>query len=91
MTQTLEATFDGQGLRLDEPLKLQPNTRVRITIETAVPQVKRTRSFCGRRAHSTSWDLRTGRRAWKHTSTGEKKMPKPIFLDTSFAIASRSW
>ncbi len=45
MTQTLEATFDGQVLRLDEPLKLQPNTRVRITIEAEVPQAKRTRSF----------------------------------------------
>jgi hypothetical protein len=45
MTQTLEATFDGQVLRLDEPLKLQPNTRVRITVETDVPQAKRTRSF----------------------------------------------
>lgn len=33
MTQTLEAVFDGQVLRPDEPLGLEPNTRVRITIE----------------------------------------------------------
>jgi hypothetical protein len=45
MTQTLEATFDGQVLRLDEPLKLQPNTRVRITIEADIPQKKKARSF----------------------------------------------
>ncbi|MBM3130030.1 MAG: DUF104 domain-containing protein [Chloroflexi bacterium] len=45
MTQTLEATFDGQVLRLDEPLKLQPNTRVRITIEAEVPHEKKARSF----------------------------------------------
>ena len=34
MTRTLEATFDGNVLRLDEPLDLKPNTRVRVTIET---------------------------------------------------------
>lgn len=36
MTRTLEATFDGETLRLDEPLDLQPNTRVRVTIETRI-------------------------------------------------------
>lgn len=36
MTKTLEATFDGEVLRPDEPLELAPNTRVRVTIETAV-------------------------------------------------------
>ena len=36
MTRTLEATFDGKALRLDEPLDLEPNTRVRVTIETNV-------------------------------------------------------
>ncbi|MDQ3805758.1 MAG: antitoxin family protein [Acidobacteriota bacterium] len=35
MTKTLEATFDGEVLRPDEPLGLEPNTRVRITIEPA--------------------------------------------------------
>ena len=34
MTKTLGATFDGEVLRLDEPLDLKPNTRVRVTIET---------------------------------------------------------
>jgi hypothetical protein len=33
MNRTLQATFDGQVLRPDEPLELQPNTRVRVTIE----------------------------------------------------------
>ena len=35
MTRTLEATFDGEALILDEPLDLKPNTRVRVTIETS--------------------------------------------------------
>jgi predicted DNA-binding antitoxin AbrB/MazE fold protein len=34
MTKTLEATYDGEVLRPDEPLELEPNTRVQITIET---------------------------------------------------------
>lgn len=34
MTTTVEAVFDGKVLRLDEPLALAPNTRVRITIES---------------------------------------------------------
>ena len=34
MTKTLHATFDGQVLRPDEAVELEPNTRVRITIET---------------------------------------------------------
>jgi predicted DNA-binding antitoxin AbrB/MazE fold protein len=34
MTQTLKATYDGEVFRPDEPLDLDPNTRVRITIET---------------------------------------------------------
>ena len=44
MTQTLEATFDGKVLRLDSPLKLRPNTRVRVTIEPIKP-AKKKRSF----------------------------------------------
>jgi hypothetical protein len=35
MTRTIEATFDGEVLLLDEPLDLKPNTRVRVTIETS--------------------------------------------------------
>ena len=37
MTRTVEATFDGEVLLLDEPLDLEPNTRVRVTIETSLP------------------------------------------------------
>ena len=34
MTVTIEATFDGTSLQLNEPLDLKPNTLVRVTIET---------------------------------------------------------
>jgi hypothetical protein len=34
MTKSIEAVFDGVTLRLDEPLELPPNTRVRVTIES---------------------------------------------------------
>ena len=34
MSKTLEATFDGDVFRPDHPVALDPNTRVRITIET---------------------------------------------------------
>lgn len=33
MSQIIQATFDGQVLRPEEPLELAPNTRVLITIE----------------------------------------------------------
>ena len=33
MSKMIEATFDGEVLRVDEPLDFEPNTRVRITIE----------------------------------------------------------
>ncbi|HVF29027.1 MAG TPA: antitoxin family protein [Pyrinomonadaceae bacterium] len=33
MTKTLKAVYDGEVLRPDEPLDLEPNTRVRVTIE----------------------------------------------------------
>ena len=35
MSKTLEAIFDGEVLRPEEPLELAPDTRVRITIEAA--------------------------------------------------------
>ena len=35
MTKTLEAVFDGEVFRPDEPLDLAPDTCVRITIETS--------------------------------------------------------
>ncbi len=34
MIQTLEAVFDGAVLHPHEPMALEPNTRVRIVIET---------------------------------------------------------
>ena len=34
MTETLYATFDGEVLRLERPVSLAPNTRVRVVIET---------------------------------------------------------
>lgn len=34
MVKTLQAIFDGEVLRPDEPLNIEPNTRVSITIET---------------------------------------------------------
>ncbi len=34
MVKTVEAVFDGKAFRPDDPLALEPNTRVRITIET---------------------------------------------------------
>lgn len=34
MIQTLEAVSDGEVLPPDEPIPLQPNTRVRIVVET---------------------------------------------------------
>jgi len=45
MSKTLEAVFDGEVLRPDEPLELEPNTRVRITIERTSHQRRKPRSF----------------------------------------------
>lgn len=36
MQQTIEAVFDGEVLRPDEPLALVPNTRYRIMIDAAI-------------------------------------------------------
>ena len=38
MVKTIEAVFDGAVLRPDEPLELEPNTRVRITVEGIADQ-----------------------------------------------------
>ena len=45
MTKTLEATFDGEVIRLDEPIGLEPNTRIRITIESRKKLKSKNRSF----------------------------------------------
>jgi len=34
MTTTIEAVFDGEVLRPDQPLKLEPNTRVTLVVTT---------------------------------------------------------
>ena len=36
MTTVTFATFDGEVLRPEEPIAIQPNTRVKLTIETEV-------------------------------------------------------
>jgi hypothetical protein len=41
MVKTIEAMFDGQVLVPTEPLRLEPNTQVRITIETIAPEHKK--------------------------------------------------
>lgn len=45
MVRTIEAVFDGKVLRPETSLALEPNTRVRITIETVEPSPKKTKSF----------------------------------------------
>ena len=45
MSQTLEAIFDGEVLRPDEPIELEPNTRVRITIEPTSEAADESKSF----------------------------------------------
>jgi len=45
MSKTLEAVFDGEVLRPDEPIELEPNTRVRLTIESVETPEKQPTSF----------------------------------------------
>jgi hypothetical protein len=45
MTKTLQAVFDGQVLRPEEPLDLKPNTPVRITIDTGTGKKSQEQSF----------------------------------------------
>lgn len=45
MSETLYATFDGQVLRPERPISLEPNTRVRLTIESAEAGEPRGNSF----------------------------------------------
>ena len=45
MSKTLEAIFDGEVLRPDEPIDLEPNTRVRVTIEPAGERRDKSKSF----------------------------------------------
>ncbi|HWO02442.1 MAG TPA: antitoxin family protein [Blastocatellia bacterium] len=45
MSRTVEATFDGEVLRPDEPLDLEPNTRVLVTVEEKATNETKSRSF----------------------------------------------
>ena len=45
MSKTIEAVFDGKVLRPKDALTLEPNTRVRITIEPVEPTTKEGVSF----------------------------------------------
>ena len=45
MSRTIEAVFDGEVLRPQEPLELQPNTKVRITIEESTTAQPNPKSF----------------------------------------------
>jgi len=45
MNRTIEAVFDGQVLHPTEPLALEPNTRVRLTLEPVPPAEPGASSF----------------------------------------------
>jgi hypothetical protein len=45
MTKTLEAVFDGKVFHPNEVIELAPNTRVRLTVETADEAGKKKNSF----------------------------------------------
>ncbi|HEX6649298.1 MAG TPA: antitoxin family protein [Pyrinomonadaceae bacterium] len=45
MSQILEAVFDGSVFRPDEPIQLEPNTRVRITVEPTTASEPKSESF----------------------------------------------
>ncbi len=45
MVKTIEATYDGKVFRPDDPVGLEPNTHVRLTIETDRPATGKAKSF----------------------------------------------
>jgi len=45
MTESMDAVFDGVSFRTTQPCALEPNTRVRITIETVEPCAPPPQSF----------------------------------------------
>ena len=45
MVKTIEAMFDGAVFLPAEPIQLEPNTRVRITVETSLPVTEEPASF----------------------------------------------
>ncbi len=47
MNRIVTAVFDGQNLRFDAPLDLEPNTRYRVTLEAETAEV----------SAETAWDV----------------------------------
>ena len=45
MTTTIEAVFDGHVIRPEEPLVLEPNTRIKVTIEKIQQDADKKTSF----------------------------------------------
>ena len=45
MVKTIEAVFDGKVFLPSDPITLEPNTHVRITIETVQPDTDKVASF----------------------------------------------
>jgi predicted DNA-binding antitoxin AbrB/MazE fold protein len=45
MVTTIEATYDGTVFRPAEPIEIEPNTRVRITVEAPIPSTEEMASF----------------------------------------------
>ncbi len=45
MIQEINAIFDGQSLQLESPLNLDIGTRVRIIVETILPEEQRPKTF----------------------------------------------
>lgn len=45
MSQTVDAVFDGSVFRPDQPIDLEPNTRVRLTIQESTNSAQKTKSF----------------------------------------------
>ena len=45
MSHTFDATFDGRVFLPDQPIELEPNTRVRLTIEEPRIATRKTESF----------------------------------------------
>ena len=88
MTRTVEAVYDGAVLRPETALELEPNTRVRLTVEVLpAAAVARLRSStpCAPWSCKGRW---TGPRTSTTTSMATTINPgDEVFLDTSYAPA----
>lgn len=45
MIKTIEAVFDGKVFHPEDPVSLEPNTHVRLTVETVQPEAGEAKSF----------------------------------------------